>query len=129
MIFINFYFGERNMGPMNEFPAFMKKPCNMIRLTDKGDEVGKNEGILFEAKDGQQVTFWHFPEGGKVEMHSHEFAEYCVLISGSYKGIVGGKEVEMKPGDELVIPAGVPHAGEMSKNYRSMDVFGGKRFK
>lgn len=108
-----------------KYPDFMNKDCNIVKL-DISETDGS--GILFEAADGSQTVFWDFPKRGSVGEHSHDFDEYCVVIQGTMTEIVGGKKILMKAGDELMVPAGVPHSGEWSDNYRALDVFGGRRF-
>lgn len=114
------------MPAKSDFPAFVKTAGRMIRLSDKSE--GDDYGVLFDSPAEGQATFWCFPEGGESEMHSHDYDEYCMVVSGFYKGIVGDKEVTINAGQEILIPAGVKHGGIMSPGYRAIDVFGGKRF-
>ena len=114
------------MPAKSDFPAFVKTAGRMIHLSDRSE--GCDYGVLFESPAAGQATFWCFPDGGESEEHSHAYDEYCVVISGSYKGIVGGEEVTVSAGEEILIPAGVKHGGIMSPGYRAIDVFGGKRF-
>lgn len=109
---------------MEAFPEFMRKPCNAV---EGGTHAKVLEGYLYEGIDGTQVVLWQCRKGGKSDLHTHDFDEYAVVIQGTFKGTVGGKPVVMKPGDECFIPAGVPHDGQYSSNYRAIDAFGGKR--
>jgi len=109
---------------MTEFPAFMRKRCNAVKASK---QAGGLEGYVFEGADGSQMVIWQSTRGGTSEMHTHDYDEYAIVIQGTFTGTVGGKKIEMKAGDECHIPAGVPHDGEYSANYRAIDAFGGKR--
>ena len=60
---------------------------------------------------------------------SQDYDEYAVVLQGTFTGTVGGKPIVLGPGDECFIPAGVPHGGSYSANYRAIDAFGGQRVK
>lgn len=109
---------------MNQFPDFMKQTCNMVKASDNARGL---VGYLFEGVDGTQVVLWESTQGGTSEMHTHDYDEYAIVVQGSFTGTIGGNKVTMGPGDECYIPAGVPHDGEYSPNYRAIDAFGGKR--
>ena len=111
---------------MNEFPAFMRQPENAVEVSR---QAGGMEGYLFEGAGDSQVVIWQCPQGGKSPMHTHDYDEYAIVIQGTFTGTVGGKPISMGPGDECYIPAGVPHDGTYSPNYRAIDAFGGRRVK
>ncbi|MBI3985353.1 MAG: cupin domain-containing protein [Lentisphaerae bacterium] len=108
------------------FPAFMKRRQN--RVSPAGLPPGL-KGWLYEARDGTQVCLWECVRGGFSKMHTHPYDEYAVVLSGWFKGTIGGRKVSMKRGDECHIPAGVSHDGEYSAGYRAIDAFGGPRVK
>lgn len=107
---------------MKHFPDFFKKEPNKVPNAPEG-----MEGYFFQGDDGSQVIFWENVTGGSVGLHTHDFWEYCYVVEGWYEGIVDGKVVKLGPGDECVIPPGVPHQGKHSPNYRAIDIFGGPR--
>ena len=109
---------------MDQFPAFMRRSCNKVKLSK---QAGNMEGYVFEGTDGSQMVIWHSRNGGRSEMHTHDYDEYCVVLQGTFVGSVGEETITMGPGDECVIPAGVPHDGEYSPDYRAIDAFGGPR--
>jgi quercetin dioxygenase-like cupin family protein len=109
---------------MNEFPAFMRRSANAVEASK---QAGGLEGYVFEGADGSQMVIWQGHEGGRSEMHTHDYDEYCIVLQGTFVGTVGGVKVVLGPGDEGFIPAGVPHDGEYSANYRAIDAFGGRR--
>jgi len=109
---------------MNEFPEFMKKSCNKVKLNAQSGEM---EGYVYEGADGSQMVIWHSREAGRSETHTHDFDEYCVVIQGAFTGRIGQEAVTLGPGEECFIPAGVPHDGVYSADYRAIDAFGGRR--
>ena len=109
---------------MGEFPKFMRRPCNAVKLSKRS---GNMEGYVFDGADGSQMVIWQSPEGGCSKMHVHDFDEYAVVVKGTFTGTVGGKKITLEPGDEAFIPSGVPHDGIYSANYRAIDAFGGRR--
>ena len=107
---------------MKHFPEFVHNGKNAVADAPEG-----MEGFLFDGVDGAQVVLWENTPGGAVKLHKHDFWEYCYVIEGTYDGIVGGKHIHLKPGDECIVPPGVIHEGNHSANYRAIDIFGGKR--
>ena len=109
---------------MIQFPKFMRRRCNAVKTSRQS---GGMEGYLFEGADGSQMVIWQSKRGGISEMHTHDYDEYAIVVEGTFTGTVGGKKVRLRAGDECVIPAGVPHDGVYSANYRAIDAFGGRR--
>lgn len=111
---------------MTSFPAFMRRRCNAVKA---GRQAGGMRGFVFDGADGSQMVVWQGKGGGTSAMHSHDFDEYAIVVQGTFTGTVGGRKVKLVAGDECFIPAGVPHDGVYSKNYRAIDAFGGRRVK
>jgi quercetin dioxygenase-like cupin family protein len=109
---------------MHEFPEFMRNAANAVKRTSR---AGGMEGYVWDGADGSQVVLWHCRDGGRSEMHAHDFDEYALVVQGTFTGTAGGKPVTVGPGDECFIPAGVPHDGEYSADYRAIDAFGARR--
>jgi quercetin dioxygenase-like cupin family protein len=108
----------------NLFPKFMTNPRNAVRGAPAGSGL---QGFLFEGAEGTQIVLWQGRRGGTSPLHTHTYDEYAIVVQGTFKGTVGGKAIVLKPGDECFIPAGTPHAGKYSANYRAIDAFGGRR--
>lgn len=102
----------------------MRSPSNAV---DTGNVARGLVGYVFDGADGAQMVLWQCRRGGTCAMHTHDYDEYAVVLQGTFTGTVGGKKVKMKAGDECFIPAGVPHDGRYSANYRAIDAFGGQR--
>lgn len=108
---------------MNHFPTFACTEENQVAKSP--DETVK--GFLFKGQDESQIVFWECEDGGTVEEHSHDFWEWAIVVEGEFHGLVDGKEIHLKVGDECIIPPGVVHSGSFSKNYRAIDAFGKER--
>ncbi len=109
---------------MKKFPEFIRNEKNRVPDAPEG-----MEGFVFDGADGSQIVLWENRSGGSVELHQHDFWEYCLVLEGRYEGVIDGKPVTLGPGDECLIPPGVPHKGTHSENYRAKDIFGGQRIK
>ena len=109
---------------MKEFPAFMLQAANAVKSASVSYPP---EGFLYEGRDGTQIVLWQCENGGTCATHTHDYDEYAVVLSGTFTGYIGDKFVTMNPGDECHIPAGIPHSGEYTANYRAIDSFGGPR--
>ena len=110
---------------MNDFPRFMKNELNHIESNQQN--TPDIDGYYYEGKDGSQVCLWTYYEDRDSKENIHEFDEYVVCIAGEYVEIFNGEEHVLHPGDELLIPEGVPHHGRVTKGTRTIHVFGGKR--
>lgn len=109
---------------MKTFPKFMTHPRNAVRGAHAGSGL---QGFLFEGADGTQMVIWQCRRGGMSPLHTHPYDEYAIVVQGTFKGTVDGKPIVLKAGEECFIPAGKPHDGKYSANYRAIDAFGGKR--
>jgi len=103
----------------------MKNPVNRIK---QSSQYTKDiEGFVYDGKDGSQIAFWTCFEDRNSNEHFHDFDEYLVCVYGQYNVHINGNTVILKPGDELLIPAGVPHRGNCIAGTRTIHAFGGKR--
>lgn len=109
---------------MKSFPRFMRRRCNAVK---GGRRAGGLKGYVFEGADGSQMVLWQGARGGTSARHTHDYDEYAIVIQGEFTGRVGRKKVHLKAGDECFIPAGTPHEGVYSPNYRAIDAFGARR--
>lgn len=116
-------FREKRMEAVRKFPEFIMQPLN--RVANSPDPA--LQGVVFEGADGTQGVLGECEKGGESHEHSHDFWEYCVVVEGSFDGLIGGKPVHCEAGAECVIPPGVKHSGRYSAGYRAIDAFGGRR--
>ena len=77
--------------------------------------------------DGSQVAFWTSREDRTSTEHAHDFDEYVLVIEGRVTVLTGGGQIELRAGDEHVIPKGTMQRMAVTRGTRTMHVFGGKR--
>ena len=78
-----------------------------------------NRSKLYAAADGATVQV----QMGTVPKHFHADAnEIQVVMSGSGTEWLGDKQVALKPGTMLIIPAGTPHGGTVDPNLKIVAV-------
>jgi len=70
-----------------------------------------------------QVVFWEVKEPFFVEAHSHDHAEWGIVVSGSCELGVEGELKTYYAGEEFYVPSGKSHTSKMSAGYRAIDFF------
>lgn len=113
---------------MDDFPGFMRNPADLIRARDQ--HTPGIVGYVFDGAEGSQIAIWTHkgPAADEPGPHTHDFDEWLVVVQGEYALEMEGKRVVMRPGDEVLIPRGTPHAGRCSGGVtRTIHAFGGHR--
>jgi quercetin dioxygenase-like cupin family protein len=62
-------------------------------------------------------------KGGHVPMHQHHNEQVTYIIEGALKFSIDGKELVVKAGEVLCIPANMPHEAWALEDTLDMDVF------
>jgi quercetin dioxygenase-like cupin family protein len=110
---------------MPDFPAFAKSPANRIAPSSQfTDDV---EGYVFDGADGSQVALWTAHADRVSKEHAHDFDEYVLVIEGWCAIILGCERIELRAGQEFVIPNGTRQRMEVAAGTRTVHVFGGRR--
>jgi len=73
------------------------------------------------------MAFWTCSQDASSSEHIHDFDEYMIVVQGCYTVIINGERIFVRPGEEYLIPQGVPHSGEVKAGTRTIHVFGGHR--
>lgn len=61
---------------------------------------------------------------GLLNMHTHEFDQVTLLLSGKLKWTIDGEGTRVcGPGDVMLMPAGVAHGGEALEDCEYIDIF------
>ncbi len=110
---------------MPDFPSFMKSAMNRIATSSQYTEG--IEGYVFDGADGSQVAFWTCREDQVSKEHAHDFDEYILVIEGRCAVMLGDRRIELRAGDEHVVPKGTSQSMAVSAGPRTMHVFGGRR--
>ncbi|GAB6127157.1 cupin domain-containing protein [Humidesulfovibrio idahonensis] len=111
--------------PMAEFPAFMRHAPNRVPVS--GQSTPGVDGYVFDGQDETQMAFWTCAEDARSNEHVHDFDEYMAVVAGRYTLLMQGQRLVLLPGQEVVIPRGVPHAAEVAAGTRTIHAFGGAR--
>ncbi|MBN2196771.1 MAG: cupin domain-containing protein [Polyangiaceae bacterium] len=110
---------------VDDFPGSVRNALNLI---DSGSQHTDDiEGYVFDGADGSQVAFWTCPYERVSSEHEHPFDEYLIVAAGRYTVTMEGRSIELRPGDELVIPRGVVHGGRCIAGTRTIHHFAGHR--
>lgn len=110
---------------MEDFPSFMKDPLNKVPAGSQN--TADVEGYFYEGAGGGQMAFWTCARERVSRRHVHAFDEYMVVVAGKYTACFEDREVELGPGDELLIPAGTEQWGRSAAGTRTIHAFGGRR--
>ena len=62
-------------------------------------------------------------KGGIVPLHHHESEQLSYCLEGVLKLELEGKEVDIHPGEVLVIPSNIPHSARALEDFRGFDIF------
>jgi mannose-6-phosphate isomerase-like protein (cupin superfamily) len=97
----------------------------------KNEKVGFNDMVLSWLVNEQNarsenvaVGHTHKPPGGEHKLHLHKNAEEVIfMLKGKGVEICGDKEIELKTGDCIYIPRGMPHSHKNSGNEPSETIF------
>ncbi|MGA1822326.1 MAG: cupin domain-containing protein [Thermoplasmatota archaeon] len=109
---------------MEEFPEFLRNGMNAV----KPDQQSRGaDGYIYDGIDGSQVILWQAEKEIITTLHTHDYDEWFLIVRGTFKGIIGEEEISMGPGDEILIPRGIPHRGSYSAGFRSIHGFSAKR--
>ncbi len=69
------------------------------------------------------LSFVEVKAGGTLPEHHHVHEQVTHLIEGSFELILDGKSELLQPGDVIVIPSNVKHAGRALQDSKLLDVF------
>jgi quercetin dioxygenase-like cupin family protein len=110
---------------MHQFPTFMKGAANRIAST--AQHTANVEGYVFDGADGTQMAFWECSADAQTKEHIHPFDEYFLVVEGCYTLNIDGTVVEVRAGQECVIPRGSKISGSVVAGTRTIHMFGGRR--
>ena len=68
-----------------------------------------------------------FETGAKGAVHTHPHTQMSYVLSGRFLYSVEGEDVELCPGDSIVVPSGLPHGTVCLEKGVLLDVFTPKR--
>ena len=65
--------------------------------------------------------------GAYVPRHAHVSEQFSIILSGALKFVFDDREVVVRGGEIVYIPANVPHAAEALEDTLDLDVFSPRR--
>jgi quercetin dioxygenase-like cupin family protein len=75
------------------------------------------------AGERQMLARTYLKRGALVPMHAHESEQMIYILQGALRLLVGGKEVVLREGEVLHVPAGTSHQAEALDDTFELDVF------
>lgn len=83
------------------------------------------EGVRGWIAQGEthQLVFFEMERTAQVPGHSHDYAQWGVVLEGEMELTIGEDARVYGPGDDYVIPAGVTHSARFLSRARVLDFF------
>ena len=66
------------------------------------------------------ITLFAFDEGEDISSHSSSGEALVYLLDGQAEITVGGEKFNLKKGETIVMPAGIPHALNAVKQFKML---------
>jgi len=73
--------------------------------------------------ESRQLIFFEMQPDAIVPEHSHDYAQWGMVIKGGMKLSINGKTRTIRKGDEYLIPAHAKHSATFLAKTRVMDLF------
>jgi mannose-6-phosphate isomerase-like protein (cupin superfamily) len=111
-------------------PAHEQVTAHILDLADpaRGDDADEFQGYRYGA--GVSFIVVDAQPGGGPKLHRHPYEEVFVVQEGSATFTAGDETVEVKGGQVVVVPAGVPHkfVNSGTGQLRQVDIHASERF-
>jgi len=104
---------------MSEKQEFKYIPWNQVQREPLNDKIDREMVV------GNQVMLARvfIKKGGHVPEHHHHNEQVTYSLEGALKFAIDGKEVVVKAGEVLCIPANMPHEAWALEDTLDLDVF------
>lgn len=94
------------------------KTANLADLVQlSGDSIVSK--ILLDKPAGS-LTLFAFDQGQRLSEHTSPYDAVVQIVEGSAVLKIGGKRVEAKAGQIVIMPSGVPHAAEAEEPFKML---------
>lgn len=94
----------------------------IIRRLPEADAPFRGISLRLLQGPTASAIFVEAHETSEVPVHSHG-AQWGVVVAGELVLTIGGETRTYRPGEEYLIPAGVPHAAKLKAGVRVIDFF------
>lgn len=97
---------------------------SFVDLTDlEQKEILPGLKVRFVHSEHMTVAYWEIDKGAELPLHSHPNEQIANVIEGQLELTVDGEVRTLSPGQVVVIPGGVEHAGKGVTDCRVIDIF------
>jgi quercetin dioxygenase-like cupin family protein len=107
---------------MND-PLFLKnisvaEPLTLVDLVDY--QEGRVVSRTFVQNQVMSLTLFAFDQGEGLSTHTAAGDAFVQILDGDAHITIGGKDVTVKAGEVVVMPANVPHSLEARKRFKML---------
>jgi quercetin dioxygenase-like cupin family protein len=104
---------------MSEKQQFKYIPWNQVQREPLNDKIDREMVV----GDKVMLARVFIKKGGHVPEHHHHNEQVTYILEGALKFAIDGKEVVVKAGEVLCIPANMPHEAWALEDTLDLDVF------
>ncbi len=107
-------------------PSNMQKDPNELqaKVLNLADLVDYQEGAIVSRaiidKETGTLTLFAFAEGQGLSEHTAPFDALVYLLDGEAEVIISGKNLRLKTGEVVIMPANKPHALKAIKGFKML---------
>jgi quercetin dioxygenase-like cupin family protein len=86
-------------------------PAHPVRLDGEVSYVaGSIVSRTLAKAPGGSITLFAFDAGQELSEHTAPFDAFVQVLDGAVELTIGGERITAKPGETVLMPAGIPHA-------------------
>ena len=104
---------------MSEKQEFKYIPWNQVQREPLNDKIDREMVV----GDKVMLARVFIKKGGHVPEHHHHNEQVTYILEGALKFAIDGKDVVVKAGEVLCIPANMPHEAWALEDTLDLDVF------
>jgi len=99
-------------------PSYMAQAIDMAGLVSYADGAVVSKTLL--DKKAGTLTLFSFDAGQGLSEHTSPYDATILVVDGRAALTIGGKRVEAKAGELVIMPAGVPHAVSAEERFKML---------
>ena len=89
---------------------------DLTGLVDYGEAAVVSRTLVENAAG--TITLFSFDAGQSISEHTAPFDAFVQVVDGTGEFVIGGKQVEVRPGQVVLMPANVPHAVKAAQRFK-----------
>ena len=94
------------------------KSVGLAELVDYASDSIVSKTII--DKPAGTITLFAFDAGQSLSKHQAPYDAFVQIVEGSAVLVIGGKEIETKAGEIVIMPADVPHAVQAKEKFKML---------